>query len=452
MLPAFAADVERFADATRYWIDWTIDVQGEAFSGAQQVRYTNHEDVPLAQVVFRLLPNTPGYGGSMAVSAATVNGDTAATELRLDDSALYVSLPTPLQPGEEVDLALAFEGSLPTDPSNGYAQYGYFDGVLALPNAYPMIPVYDDEGWNAEVAPPYGDATFTDTSLYLARITLPADMVLVTSGVTLERQENGDGTASFLCASGPMRDFNLVASAAYDSANSTIGQVLVTSYYLPDQRGGGQRALDYAAESLRIYEERVGPYPFNELDVLATPTLAGGIEYPGLILVAERLYGQVGGFFELAAVHEVAHQWWYSLVGNDQVDEPWLDEALAQYTSLLYVEDRYGEDAAQRLLEQTFEAPYQRLQESGQDMPIGLPVASYPQDLYGPVVYGKGPLFFSELRDLVGDEVFEQILDAYFEQYRYNVAYPQDFLAVAERVSGQNLDGLYEKWVLGTGG
>lgn len=182
---------------------------------------------------------------------------------------------------------------------------------------------------------------------------------------------------------------------------------------------------------------------------MATPTQAGGIEYPGLIVIAQQLYSQTGGFFELAIVHETAHQWWYSLVGNDQLDEPWLDEALAQYTSLLYLERRYGSEIAQSELGTKFDTAYQRLRENNSDMPIGLPVAAYTEPLYGAVVYYKGPLFFRALRQQVGDQRFDAILRAYFQAYRYGVAYPQDFLAVAERVSGQELDGLYEEWILG---
>jgi aminopeptidase N len=451
MLPAYTGDVEQFGAATHYLIDLRVDIAAKTFAGQERVRYTNQESVPLEQIVFRLLPNTPGYGGSMTVSSVTVNGTAIDTRLELSDSALYVPLAAPLQPGEQIELDLAFSGSVPTDASAGYAQYGYFAGVLALPDVYPYIPVYDDEGWNVELAPSYGDATFTDTALYLVRITLPADMVLATSGVTLDRQDNGDGTATYTCASGPMRDFNLVASANYETTSQMVGQVKVTSYFLSGDDSGGQRALDYTAQSLNIYERLFGPYPFTELDVMATPTQAGGIEYPGLIVVAEGLYGQTGSFFEFATVHETAHQWWYSLVGNDQLDEPWLDESLAQYTSLLYFEQRYGEAAAQSVLQNSFEAPYRRLQQQHQDMPVGLPVAAYPEDLYAAVVYGKGPLFFQALREQVGDETFYRILSTYFEQYRYEVAYPQDFMAVAESVSGQQLDALYDKWILGKG-
>jgi aminopeptidase N len=309
--------------------------------------------------------------------------------------------------------------------------------------------VYDDEGWNVELAPAYGDATFTDTSLYQFRVTLPKEMIVATSGTIVNMHENGDGTKTYTAVSGPMRDFNIVASARYEILSATVGGVLISCYYLPGDQSGGERALDYASEALQIFGELFGDYPFSELDVMATPTLAGGIEYPGLIVVADRLYGQIGGFFEWVVVHEVAHQWWYSLVGSDQLDEPWLDEALTQYTSLLYYEHRYGETAAREVLTSAFLDPYQQLQEAREDMPAGLPVAAYPEGLYGAVVYGKGPLFFHELRAQVGDETFYGILRTYYSQYRYRVAYPRDLIAVAEVVSQKDVATLYSKWIVG---
>ncbi len=458
MRAGYADDVAQFADATRYAIDLDLDLDNASFQGSMRVRYTNAEHVALDQLVFRLLPNTPGLGATsgrpaaLEVSDLAVDGTPVEAQRRLSGSALYLPLGAPLAPGDAAEIEMSFAGQLPTDPATGYAQYGYINGVLAMPNFYPLIPVYDDEGWNVELAPTYGDATFSDTALYLVRVTLPADVTPAASGVAIERRENGDGTVTILYASGPMRDWTLVASRDYRTAQDEVDGILVTSYYLGDEPGDaedGARALDYAVASLRIYEQLIGPYPFNELDVVATPTRAGGIEYPGLIVVAARLYDQTGGFFELVTVHEVAHQWWYSLVGNDQLDEPWLDESLTQYTSMLYYEHRYGEDEAAAVRQGYLEGPYQGLDPERHDMPIGLPVEAYPPDLYSPIVYGKGPLFFHEIRVLVGKDGFEHILQKYYQQFRYGIAYPQDLVETIERTSGQQIDALYEEWVVG---
>lgn len=446
MRPAFRDDVDRLDDRTSYDIAVVLDPGAARLTGSQLVRYTNREEEPLSELVFRLLPNTPSYGGALSVSDVALNGEEAKTRLDLGDSVLIVPLDTPLVPGEQIEVYLAYEGTLPTDDTAGYAQYGYVDGVLALPSFYPYLPVYDDEGWNVELGPTYGDATFTDTAFYVLTVTLPADFVLAASGTVLDRTLVDGGLARVTIASGPVRDVNLVASTDYKTVRASVDDIAVTSYYRGESDGGA-RALDYAVHALQIYQDLIGPYPFAELDVVATPTKAGGIEYPGLIVVAESLYGEEGGFFEFATVHEVAHQWWYSLVGSDQLDEPWLDEALTQYTSLLYFERRYGAEAARSILDGYFYGPYDQLLRAEQDMPVGLSVVDYSDDLYGPVVYGKGPLFFHELRTLVGEEAFIETLRVYFGDFCYEVAYPQDLMDVSEQVSEQDLDPLYEEWI-----
>lgn len=449
MRPAFAADIDRFADATRYLIDLNVDLDALTVRGQARVRYTNRESVPLSEIVFRLLPQTPGYGGQMRVSAVQANGWAIKTTLRFNESALYVPLPADLLPGQSVELLLDFECALPSDTSAGYAQYGYIEEVLSLPNTYPLIPVYDDEGWNVELGPAYGDATFSDTSLYLVRVTLPSDFKVAASGVLVQQQHNADNTITYTFASGPMRDWNLVGSRSYVAISQQVDDVLVTVYYLEGDERGGNLVLDYATQAMRIYTDLLGAYPFNELDVVATPTTAGGIEYPGLIVVAQSLYDREGGFFEMATIHETAHQWIYSLVGNDQLDEPWLDESLTQYLSLLYFERRYGKQEAEMIRRDSFEGWYKSLGRADQKILIGLPVAAYSEHQYGAIVYGKGPLFFYEVRKQIGDKAFFDALRAYADDFRYEVAYPADLMGVLERVSGQDLDALYQTWVVG---
>jgi aminopeptidase N len=449
MLPAFRGDLTAFDQATRYEIDLTVDPKNARVVGHQRVLYTNTEDVPLNDVYFRLFPNTSGYGGSATVDSLLVNGQPASVTAELENSALRATLPEPLLPGEQVDFVLDFRVSLPTSTNGGYGQLAYRDGVVALANVYPMIPVYDDEAWNVELAKPYGDATYTDTALYRVRCTAPAEMAIAASGSQVDWTDNGDGTATWTFVSGPMRDFNVIMSSDFQVISTTVGDVIVNSYVLPNDAAGGQRALDYASDALRVYDARFGTYPFTDFDVVEVPLSgAGGIEYPGLVVVDGGLYGQERGFFEHATVHETAHQWWYSTVGNDQVDEPWLDEALTNYSVVVYLEEVYGQEEAEAFVQGYFVRNYQEIVAAGRDEVVGRPVAEFSEEQYGPIVYVKGPLFFHYLRQQVGDEAFFAILRAYFQRYRYGIATPEGFLTVATQVSGQDITPLYEKWIL----
>ncbi len=134
-----------------------------------------------------------------------------------------------------------------------------------------------------------------------------------------------------------------------------MGETIVNSYALSQWEDGARLAMEIASNSMQVFSNRFGEYPYTEFDVVSTPMLALGIEYPGItgITLLEYdldsvLYGlPAGAMMDSTVAHEVGHQWFYSTVGNDQVDEPWLDEAVVQYITSLYYLDHYGESAAE---------------------------------------------------------------------------------------------------------
>ncbi|HID86299.1 MAG TPA: M1 family peptidase, partial [Anaerolineae bacterium] len=158
-------------------------------------------------------------------------------------------------------------------------------------------------------------------------------------------------------------------------------------------------------------------------------------------------------FFELTVVHEVAHQWWYNVVGNDVIDEPWLDEALVQYSTLLYYEEVHGRARYDQVL-RTWQQMVDQAVEEGRDDVVGSPMSHWAGrgDAYGLIVYIKGPLFFHALREEMGDEAFFEALRRYYQTYKYGIAEPEGLLSIAEEVSGQELDELYRHWILAAEG
>jgi len=461
LAPGFRDQADQFPDATRYRLDLVLDVEQATLSGDQHIIYTNTESVDLTSIYLRLFPNTSGYGGRMSVASVEVDGQRVSPEGDLEGSVLRVPLPSPLQPGTHVGLGLRFELALPTDthpassqePSDGYRQLGLYEGVAALANAYAVIPVYDDEGWNLELAPSYGDAVFTDVAFFDVRLTAPSSMQLVASGTCVPAEEEAS-TTTWFCAAAPMRDFNAVLGTTYETTSQEVKGITVNSVFYAGHEEGGQAALDFASRALELFSGRIGAYPFAELDVVETPTMAGGIEYPGLVVINQSYYdsGQrVSDRMEWVVVHEVLHQWWYSLVGNDQVDEPWLDEALVQYCTALYYEEVYGTEALDIVVETSFQQAYAELQETGRDRPVGLPVSAYSRRDYAPVVYQKGPLYFHDLRQEVGEEAFWEILETYFDRNRHRIARPDDWLAAVEAVTGSEYRSLYKEWILSEG-
>jgi hypothetical protein len=440
--------LEEQPGASVYHIDLVIDDSLTSVTGRQEVRYTNNEDVALEEIIFRLFPNLTG--GSTAITTLLVDGQPAIPGLAQRDSVLHAPLPQPLQPGQQAVVALDFTVSVPTDAaSSNYGTFAYLDDVLALAHINPMVAVYDDRGWDTAIAPLEGDVVYADASYYLVQVIAPAELTVVTSGVTLDQQQIDD-LQTLTIAAGPARDFYLVASPSYEVVSRQVGETTVNSYAPARLQAGAQEAADIAAAALEIFGQRFGPYPYTELDLASTATSALGVEYPGIIALTDRAYGRVfGRYLESTVAHEVAHQWFYNVVGNDQVGEPWLDEALAQYATLLYFQDQHGAAGAQGFRDSLLG----RWEHSeGHMIPIGLPVAAYSEGgeypgTYGSIVYGRGPLFFEALRDEMGQETFDAFLLDYARTHWWDIATTESLRALAEQHCQCDLEMLFEEWV-----
>jgi hypothetical protein len=439
--------LEGLEGSSVYHIEFNIAEDLYHLSGREEVQYTNMETVSLDQIQFRLFPNL--LGGEMEVSNLQVDGQPVTPSLELNDSLLLVPLASSLAPGDHVIVSMDFDVTVPRDVELNYGLLSYSEDVLALAHAYPMIAVYDDEGWNAELPARYGDITYADMSFYIVKVSAPSDVTVVSSGSEVQRSESGE-TQTLIVANGPARDFYLAASPLYEEISETFEGITLRSYAPENLQAGSRAALETAINSLELFGEKYSDYPYTELDIAATPTLAGGIEYPGLIVLNWNLYN-VGGndpgtrqTLEAVVAHEVAHQWYYNLVGDDQLDDPWLDEALAQYLTYEYFANQYG-PGGEAGFRSYLETSWERV--GSADIPIGLPVVEYDEMEYGAVVYGRGPLFFIALRDEIGQQVFDAFLRDYTEQLSWGIATPEFLQSLAEEHCACDLDALFDEWV-----
>ena len=442
LIPSQRDALEELPGASVYHIDFTVSDDMTHVSGKLEVRYTNTEDVSLNEVVFRLFPNI--LGGEMTVSNITVNGQEAKTGLEELDSALLVDMPEPLLPGDAVVIAMDYQVTIPTTEGGNYAVFAYLEDVLALAHAYPMIPAYDDEiGWYTEVPPNYGDITYSDTAYYLVRSSLPANQVVQASGFEVDRSEEA-GRQVITWAAGPMRDFYLVSSDRYQVIEEQVGDTVVRAYAPGELGAENELALQYATDALQVFNRYYGVYPFTELDVAGTPTLAGGVEYPGIIVVALSLYNTAHNFFEVATAHEVGHQWFYSVVGNDQIHHPWLDESLTQYNTMLYFKEVHGK--AGYLKERRNQLRRWEYIDNA-DIPLDLPVAAYDEAEYSGIIYGRGGIFFDEMRKKIGDKAFEKFQKDYYNTFKWRIATTDGLKQVAEAACNCDLTPMFEEWV-----
>lgn len=430
--------------ATVYHMTVAIAEALTSLSAAQAIWYTNGADVPLNEIYFRLFPNLAG--GSIVVNDVRVDGRLVEPAFELEESAMRVPLTRPLAPGEQVQISMTFEVGVPTETGGNYGQFIFENDILTLAHFYPILAVYDDEGWNLEIPPPAGDMVYAESSFYVVEVRAPVSLKMAASGIAVSRHTTAS-EQTVLYAAGPARDFYLAGSERYQVATATVDEITINSYVLPEYEEASTLALTYAIAALESLGQRFGPYPYTEFDILSTPTLALGIEYPGIVVLTEGLYQvEETTALESTTVHEVAHQWFYAVVGNDQLDEPWLDESLAQYATALYFGDRYGQNSEERVF-QSFASRWGRAGQS--DIPIGLPVAAYTPLEYGAIVYGRGPIFVRTLAETMGQDSFMGFMQDYYQQFKWDIARTESFKDLAEIHCDCDLTLLFQEWVYG---
>ena len=463
LLPEATRDLRALADAPRYSITLAISADRRVVTGSQETRYVNREAEPLRELVLRMFPSTVNMGSNMRLSRVAVNGEIAPTlpitlnspsDLApiVDTAAVSVPLAAALMPGAALTLTVAYTIHVTDNPSAGYRAFGRVNGVLAIPGAYAAIPARRDGFWLMSAAPNYGDVVLAEAAWFRVEIESDEDLTLVAPGMCSGGPGSAAGRQRVTCVAGPIREF-AVTAGRFNQVNASIrlsgGDVAVESYATSGRLRGAALAARMAADALAAYEKRFGAYPYRVLKVYESPTTVGGMEYSMLAGVTDSLYdAPEAPYFEWIVAHEVAHQWWYGLVGSDPVNEPWLDEGLTNYAITFYFEDVYGASYALANRNSDYYGRYAAALKNYPDQPAGLPTGQYPPGAYGPFVYGKAPIFFDTVRRASGDEAFLRWIRLYAARNRFGIAQAADLLAAADETGvGISARAAWRQWV-----
>lgn len=438
-----AGDMDGLAELPRYDLHMWVDTEQAVVTGTEQIVFPNRSDATLSDIALRLYPNFPadvfGKGGDtrMDVTGAAIAGQPAAMRYAAQRTAVLVDLPAPLAPGAATTLNLTFTATIKP----------WRDGTWPLPSYYPTLAVHEAAGWRLDVTR-FADRVYAESALYATEITAPAELSVVASGSTIGSDTRAGGWATHHIRTGPVREFAVTVGdfAIAKAAGGVDGDVAVNVYSARGSRMAAQQVAQVAAAALTDFDKRFGAYPYRELDLQLLPyQFDGGDEYPGLILLYSD--GPIDAGARYVTAHEVAHQWWYGVIGNDIYRAPWLDEALAQYSGIVYAEDVAGAATAQADWEREVLRRYRGALGDG-DRPIGLGIAGYPNfNVYYRTVYGKGPVFLRTLRDQIGDEAFFGALGSYYQAHHFGIATTRDLQRAFESTSGRDLGALFRQWV-----
>ena len=453
--------------SARYTIDAEVQLpEGRngipAITGSLTITYTNTTGESLTELPFRLYANGPDeLNEAVRVSDVIVAGASVTTTLSEDGSTLFVPFDEPLAPDATVSIGMTF---ITTVPVNERAHYGIFNidndnGTWALAHWYPILAGRDpDRGWVLDPPSVNGDPIFSTTSTYDVTLRTPERWRAVTTGVEIETSEIGSATERRF-VSGPSRDFTMVLDDDFEVVEREVEGTTISSWYNPGERRTGEAVLDYAAQSLTYFNELIGPYPYTTLDFMPVDLFgAAGVEFPQLIYMGSSYYGpnydlSVPNGLDFTVAHEVLHQWWYGMVGNNQYDHAFIDEGLTNFmSSTLYFSAVYGPEIGEIMTERHLISPFESNIRAGNDQIVNTPTDDFPPNGYVFAVYTKAPVGFMAIYDEIGAKAFSEAVTMYFYDHWFTVAAPEDLQDAFEDASGQNLDTLWSHWFEETAG
>ncbi|MFN8488845.1 MAG: M1 family metallopeptidase [Caldilineaceae bacterium] len=454
---AFQKDLETVIQAPRYALDVQLDPKADNLFGKAVIHIVNTSPDPWPYLIFRLYPMLGHYHGKMVLQSVAVGDQPVPYVYQAENTAMRMNLLEPLAPHASIDVHLVWRVEIPTwsDATDMYALFGKSQQMVSLPLFYPSLAVYQagptpaTGHWWLEEGSARGDAALNVASLFVVTATMPSDQVPVASGTLITSTLIGKNQARHVWVTGPAREFLLHLSTQFRSATTDAYGTHVTSYWLPGQDAAGQAVLDYAVAALRIYSDRYGPYPYSDLRFAPAALAYHGMEYPQASLLGDELYTDFREELEPMVAHEVAHQWWYQIVGSDPVNEPWLDEALAEYSVKLYMEAMHGQVAADKLQHERWETPFTALKNAQADRALNEPVKRFGSSKqYETVIYAKGALLYDSIRKILGDRQFTRFLQSYLANHRYQIVDTNDWRATLRTLNNPQLDELYQNWVL----
>ena len=474
------------AGRNRYHMDILLETQRRRVQVAETVTWTNPGTVSTDRLVFQVPSNhtlsekmiaagertveslrlepegSIDYEGHrFHLTAATVEGERVRAWFDPQhDTHLSVQLPAPVAPGESVSVELSFWIDIP--PIMG--RMGQYRGVTNLLNWYPVLAFYSGESWEPVPYIPWHQPWFNEVGDYTVKLRLPADQKVVSGGHVVQRSQESNGYQTLQIRGEGLRDFTLICSSELSVVQGNANGTPIRVLYLPGHRDHAEVALQTAEESIRLYEQWFGPYPYREFELTESYFGWNGNESSGVVMVDARIFDTpkyAARYVEHLVSHEICHQWWYSSVGTDGYHEPWMDEGLVTWFTRLKMEEKYGPDV--EVLEfpgyGPFQFPniqYRSLVHSGYDAYRsrgGEGIANGTLDDVGhlhnlfSLVYDKGARVTGMIQKRMGRDRFLQFMKYLYGRYRYRILRVADFRRELEAWTGEDWDPFFETWL-----
>ncbi|OAB80262.1 M1 family metallopeptidase [Cochleicola gelatinilyticus] len=473
---------------TSYWqqkVDYKMEIDMDAkahqYKGKQELVYTNNSPDTLKKVFYHLYFNAFQPGSEMDVRSLTIEdadgrvadrisklkpneiGYIKPTMLTQDGkeltynvvgTVLEVSLNSPILPGQSTTFNMNWDAQVPVQIRRSGRDNA--EGVAySMTQWYPKLAEYDFQGWHAD---PYIAREFHGVwGDFDVKITMDADYTIGGTGYLQNEGEIGKGYAP--AGHKPMKpkngkytwhfkapnvhDFTWAADTDYihDTYEGANGVTLHFFYKNnPEILENWKNLQPKTAELLEYFNENIGEYPYDQYSVIQGGD--GGMEYAmSTLITGERKFESLVG----VTAHELAHTWFQFLLATNEGKHEWMDEGFTSYIS---------NEAMNVIMDSKNPNPhsgsyrgYTFLAKSGKEQPQSTHADRYNSNrAYGITAYSKGNVFLAQLEYVIGKENLQKTLKRYFDEWAFKHPTPNDFIRVAEKVSGVELDWYLMDW------
>ena len=436
--------------ATDYEMNLTLDIDKKVLLGNSKIKIKNNTNDETDYIVLRNYSATAlkNKDKSFLSNFKDETGNTLNSFIEDDESIIKVELSNKLKSNEEITITFDFQTDIPKTKNRfGYVEYDN-NLIFQLSFCFPSLSIYENGEWNKNPFILSGaEPNYTTVSNYSVCINVPNDYVVIATGT-----ETNDKNNNYTITGNNLREFAMVVGNNIEKNTATYTGIEINNYYY--DYSGNKKYNDYslkiAVESFELYSNLIGEYPYEELDMVSV-FMETAMEYSGLLMIGypdvspealknldkEKQYVQITEQIS----HEVAHQWFYSVIGNDPYNEPWLDESFAEFfedfvfpiSGLNVIEEIELEKDKNtgfpfQIYEDFYKLKHSMLEQMQINKFINLPYDSYEKDEYSHYVYQSGAFFLFELEQSMGEEKFFSMLQNYYKKYKFSEVTTKDFI------------------------
>lgn len=455
--------IEFIKDLSSYNMEVFFDENLNTLKVEQETTYYNDSDANLSNLKFHLYPNAFREGAKAKVVSisnqkkaypndisygnitfSNVLKDNKECDYEIDGedlNILKIKLETKLEPYDKVKIEFEYEVKLP----NINHRFGYGNNVYNVCNFYPIACVYEDGEFMTDLYNSNGDPFYSDVSNYFVVVHLSSAYTLAHTGNLISMKEENQEKVYSLSAE-CVRDFALAYSKNFQQKVTTLNDIDLNYYYYNDTQPQGTMDLIY--KSLNYFNTTFGNYPYKQISVVESNFVYGGMEYPNLVLISDDISSYSS--YQTVVVHELCHQWWYGVVGNNEYNYGWIDEGLTEFSTVMFFDNfsEYNKSMqnaikSSTLSYTTFMKVY--LDTTGKiDTSMNRKLNEFstePEYVYN--TYVKGMLMYSSLYELLGKDKFIRCLKKYYNEFAFKNISPSDVIDGFSKTSHRDLESFF---------